>query len=501
VLVRFALLVCVLTVMGCSDAQQSNPGFCDAVTPCDDGLACDVLTNTCLHGCAQDTDCEDLAAPICDADAMCRGCGDSDECAAKDPMFPVCENGTCTGCAADADCTSPMALFCDPGTGQCVECLLDDGCSADEPICGDRVCRGCIQNTECPDDVCLDDGTCAARSEMILVSAATGNGSPDCGTESLAPCNAIALGVIRAIQTSRGIVRVDDGNHTIQVGSIPGALRIVVPIPGNATYEPVLNDIFQPGLLVAGGASLIVDGLTILHPGATPASAAIQCGDSSDEIRIRRARIDGWLDGVMSDACGFVEVTGSTITNQNQYGVFVRNTRAVIKNNIISYNGSLVQGDGGVHISQSDSFTTELSFNTLVGNLVKSSQPTAGIVCVGNFIAHDNIVYGNQPDATQRLTAQVSTVPGSCSHRYSAIEGMPANTDNNISDDPLFIDSDEERDINGDASNFDLHLTPSSPCIDQADPSSTETIDIDGDSRPTGAANDIGADEAGLSAL
>jgi hypothetical protein len=495
VLARFTPFICVLAAIGCTGTQQDDSPLCDAETPCDDGLPCDVLTGTCPLECAQDSDCDDPTEPICAVDTTCRDCNDSDECAAKDPMAAICDNGTCRGCTVDVECVSPTAPFCDTTTDLCVACLVDDACDSDDPVCDGGACRGCIENTECPEDVCLDGGTCAPRAEMVLVSMATGNGDPGCGVESQTPCSTIALGYIRAAQMNRGIVRIDDGEHTLRVQGIAVDVRIVVPVPGAATYEP--SDTSFPGFLVVEGASLIVDGLTMLHPGSAPPVAAVQCGGSSDEIRVRRARIDGWLDGVRSDACGFVEVTGSTITNQDRYGVFVRNTRAVIKNNIISYNGSLSLGDGGIHISQGDSFTTELSFNTLVGNLVAGGQPTAGIVCAGNFTAHSNIVYGNMPSEVQRLTAQVSTLPGSCSHTYSTIEAMPPNSDNNISDDPSFIDGDEERDVAGDASDFDLHLMSDSPCIDGADPSSTESVDIDGDPRPAGAANDIGADEAG----
>ncbi|MCA8916899.1 MAG: right-handed parallel beta-helix repeat-containing protein [Planctomycetes bacterium] len=45
------------------------------------------------------------------------------------------------------------------------------------------------------------------------------------------------------------------------------------------------------------------------------------------------------------------------------------------------------------------------------------------------------------------------------------------------------------------SSPFNLHLLPSSPCLDPTGQTSTLSIDIDGDTRPQGATSDIGADE------
>jgi len=54
----------------------------------------------------------------------------------------------------------------------------------------------------------------------------------------------------------------------------------------------------------------------------------------------------------------------------------------------------------------------------------------------------------------------------------------------NISSDPLFV-----------AAPANIHLSPASPCIDTGTCTGAPVTDFEGDSRPSGAGCDMGADE------
>lgn len=102
----------------------------------------------------------------------------------------------------------------------------------------------------------------------------------------------------------------------------------------------------------------------------------------------------------------------------------------------------------------------------------------------GNSSIHimNSIIWGNNTDSF------ISSDPGSSiTKRYSDFPESDY-TNNNIAEDPVFIDPD----------NNDFHLDLSSPCIDKGflDPLNPNRFtDIDGDKRPQGNKIDMGADE------
>ncbi|MHC4310681.1 MAG: PKD domain-containing protein, partial [Planctomycetota bacterium] len=75
---------------------------------------------------------------------------------------------------------------------------------------------------------------------------------------------------------------------------------------------------------------------------------------------------------------------------------------------------------------------------------------------------------------------------------YCDIEGDEVTGSTIIHSDPRFVDVSDSSPLN-----WDLHLRPSSPCIDTGTSNGAPDHDIDGDSRPQGAGYDMGADEYG----
>ena len=117
--------------------------------------------------------------PVCDAvDQVCVACATDSECAAIDPMVPICDtSGACISCASDADCPGGVCdlteapPICEPadtcGNGK-VEPgeSCDDGGSAAGDGCGASCLRelgeACSEGAECESGVCdtVGSNTC-----------------------------------------------------------------------------------------------------------------------------------------------------------------------------------------------------------------------------------------------------------------------------------------------------------------------------------------------------
>lgn len=108
----------------------------------------------------------------------------------------------------------------------------------------------------------------------------------------------------------------------------------------------------------------------------------------------------------------------------------------------------------------------------------------SGVNCgtVGAPVVFSNdIIYGNTVSAGGKQLGGSAN----CSASYSDIGPDAATGTGNINSDPLFVN----------ATQGAFHVTAGSPCKDAADPTASLAIDIDGDTRPQGAARDVGADE------
>ncbi|HKX11977.1 MAG TPA: choice-of-anchor Q domain-containing protein, partial [bacterium] len=189
-------------------------------------------------------------------------------------------------------------------------------------------------------------------------------------------------------------------------------------------------------------------------------------------------------------------------------------------NNIISNNtagaGPNGFGGGGASLANNGFGDLVVTNNSIFGNSTQDAGSGPGNggglwlkieIDSANTFLFNNIVYGNTADGNgddiyadddgnhtnhDNIGSSVELSHNDFGDFYSFCQNTPACVPDitqvaNLSVDPLFVD----------AANGDLHLTPSSPCIDQGDSAapSLPSTDFEGDPRTIGVAPDIGADE------
>jgi parallel beta-helix repeat protein len=287
-------------------------------------------------------------------------------------------------------------------------------------------------------------------------------------------------------------------------------------------YPPVItvaNDSTIKGFTIIGGSGSLDDGyndsegvvsndgnLTIEHcrivSPDTSGSYGIKCSNYSDYIlRINHCWIESYKRGILCTHAT-ATITNTSITNNSLYGIYadatnitvdrcdiadnckfngyhsieIRNSSAVIRNNIIHNNKK-----DGIYLYYVQS--TEIRNNTIVGNsgygIIRGSSADPDI--------RNNIIRNTSGDLNSGLFTKVNynCLPTNSSYLN--------NNTTNISSDPCFRNE----------SANDYHLKSVSRCIDRGDSSfipSTEK-DIDGENRiMDGDINgtvlvDIGADE------
>ena len=231
---------------------------------------CSNETNTCIQ-CLTNSDCGDPKNPICDQDLqvcvpcnaanpntcsaptsicdpdyrVCVECRNNGQCAAKDPLTPVCYNTTCVQCVSQTDCPQgsycdvdalvckqgcndnsdcvqfPNQPICDVSSNQCVactdssqcggttthcdlatntckECLVDQQCGPNA-VCNPTTlsCQRCLTNDQCtsPNPYCIEDGELSRCAQCINDSQCEGtsvclpgeNRCVDCITDDSCP--------------------------------------------------------------------------------------------------------------------------------------------------------------------------------------------------------------------------------------------------------------------------------------------------------------------------
>lgn len=448
---------CCLSADSCAQAGGSPTSCTDPARPyCTDNIAGNGPLFTCVadplaQACTGPGDCT-TERPFC-VDQMCRQCQTSADCPVE---TPACGDGTflCGTCEGDGDCVDHDGTpRCLTTSGGCVACLDSNDCSGDTPFCDGNACRACQADDECASNVCdRETGSCVDENDVIYLST-TGTTGGTC--TSGAPCNSFLLGLMQ-VTSSRNVIKAAPGTYTGQV-VIDGD---TVTIYGEGAT--VMQTAVQPAIIVINGAVVSIDGLTVSGGGV-----GIQCSPgtgAAPTLRLHRGK-------VIANAGG---------------GISISDCQFSLVDDIIALNGGVTTSLGGVSIAQISSITGpehEFQFNTVTANGGADGSIT-GVECVqivGALPFTSNIVYGNQVSGGGTQVGGDSD----CTWSYSDIGPDPISGTGNLNMVPMFVDG----------PNRNYHLQSGSPCQNAADPAATFPVDLDGEPRPGGAADDLGADE------
>jgi hypothetical protein len=416
------------------------------------------------------------------------------------PPLPDVGGGSNSGlCGNDSDCRMPGFSFCNTDKGTCAPCFARQGknaCPSTAPHCDVDSCTACVDDTECPNSVCMLDGSCASPASVIHVLV-NGQDQAPCGSPGAASaCKLDAALALAASDGTKNVIKLDDsGMYMSGMDNFVVNANVTIDLHGATLMHnmdgPIVTIAVGKNVTLLGGTIMGAHGPTgsgILCNNATLkvdqtmilASAQLGIDATSCPLRVTRAKIEN------SGSTG-IKASGGSITLANTWldtnaggGVDINSgAQFTVVGNVFVKNGTMASQIGGININTSVE-SNRLEFNSIAEN---SAQGTisGGVTCTANlgFVAKNNIIWSNNSFVNLMMGIQVS---GGCGHSYSDIgpAGIlgPINIGNNQNMDPKFKNK-----------TSDLRLTADSPlqALQQADPGSNladiAAKDIDGDPR------------------
>jgi hypothetical protein len=492
-----------------------------------------VPSNFCCETQA-DCDLHDVGITMCPSNQVCSTaegsrnscvpgamvpCTDADDC--TNPALPACVNNTCVACDADHGCGTPEAPTCDLARNVCGPCQVESDCAGFEetphcsltagcvqcrpeaeatdcaapamPICDpdSSTCRPCQAHGECASGVCnlvgAARGTCLSDASIAYVAV---NGADTALCTRAQKCRTITR-ALATLGDDRRTILLSAGEYGVAGADSNGAETIAITSSevggedfvllgqgavgiGRATAGPLLQ--------VSGTARVTLEGIRLHEALGADAGDGIRCVPQSGNkptLILRQVTIDQNAgQGIDATECT-VAIERSTIARNVGGGVSVTNGVFAITNSFIVRNGGTSALFGGLLLASTAAGANQLAFNTIADNLSVDGQ-AGGVQCAAlGLDATSNNVWSND----SQLTTQVS---GNCGWSYSNIgpqDPVQPGTQN-ISTDPEFVAP----------AQVNYHLQSGSDVRERGAPTTTLTVDFDGEPRVNGVP-DIGADE------
>ena len=420
---------------------------------------CNTTTNQCV-GCLSSRDCSDPSKPICGTTEICVACGSQlapvDSCATKSSTMPVCKAaaGTCVECGGDSDCKTSTIPACDTAN-KCVECVQSSHCkNASAPVCDTTAehCVQCLANSDCSGTTpictnkqctkCISDAQCVAK---------LGANPGVCGLDGSCPGDDAVI----YLQNSALCSTTSPGNGTsaspyCSSDDATGALtatKTIIVIRGPLAVGNLTLTFTQKTVLIAGQTLA-----KVTNPSTgTPPLVNITAGEAT----LRDLTVSSGYDaGVSVSGGAILHMDRCYVTGNTKNGIITDKSAFDIVNTVIANNGG--SNFSGVNLgSYTGTGPTRFAFNTVVNNGL------VGVACGQTYTLTGILANGN---GTANFTSSTCVTNGTTS--ISTTPNLGTN----------------------------YHLTATSPCVN-AGGTTCPPDDIDGDTRPIGAACDCGADE------
>ena len=265
-----------------------------------------------------------------------------------------------------------------------------------------------------------------------------------------------------------------DSNVNNNTGSYDGGgmylkgVNVTVTITGGTINNNTTRG--GAGIHALGGLNLTIEGTTINSNNADSNGGGINIGGTVDYpsvLDISSCVVSG---NVADDSGGGILISSyvnATITN------------CTITGNLTSDNFD----GGGIY----DGGTATIYSSTIAGNY--AHRRGGGLYANATTVVENSIIWGNNAGTSN---PQIYGTPSSIT--YTDVEGGFAGT-GNIDSDPIFVNEQAATSTTSTTSG-DFHINSLvSPVVDTADATNSPADDIDGDTRPDGAADDMGSDE------
>jgi hypothetical protein len=426
---------------------------------CEDTLECDAGTD---HGVGDAMTEHDAA--------MCSG------------TTPVrSDMGSCIACESNDECVGNAGGSACSTSGACVACVHDTDCSGGH-ACNEtnNTCFACVKDTDCESGVC-DSSKCVDSGSVAYVDQ--DNCASPKGTQTNPYCQ-----VNDAFTTPQK-------SYVVVKGTETGAYNAVAVPPSQTLTLTIVGPGRAPNL----GATAAVSSVSSI-----PALSVSPAGGVDQNIRVRGLELLGSQFGSGSSGVSCSQASGGVaslivedclVHKSGAVGVSSAGCTLTMERNLVEANvGSLIV-NAGTYVVENNAFigsatptstvplqilnaSGTFAFNTVINHLTTGGA-VGGIDCgsSGTTPISASIVFNN--------TQQSHTQFGPRCQLNSTVVSSDDMTTGGIPTTPNFADA------------YHLAATGNALIID-AVPSTivpTTKLDIDGDIRPQGKANDIGADE------